>query len=61
MIRQFLMFLIGFRKNDLDLKHEHEALPINLGFNLPMEFYSLKFNSICEGSKSFSQVFFYQN
>ncbi|XP_023340199.1 uncharacterized protein LOC111710361 [Eurytemora carolleeae] len=40
-------------KNDLDLKHEHEALPINLGFNLPMEFYSLKFNSICEDCDKF--------
>ena len=49
MIPQFLMLLIVFRKEDLDLKHEHEALPINLGFNLPMEFYSLKFNNICAG------------
>ncbi|XP_023340194.1 uncharacterized protein LOC111710360 isoform X2 [Eurytemora carolleeae] len=40
-------------KEDLDLKHEHVALPINLGFNLPMEFYSLNFNSSCTDCEEF--------
>jgi hypothetical protein len=35
---------------DLDLKHEHVALPIYLGLNLPMEFYSLKQPALCSDS-----------